>query len=86
MIRNLDNVSGKFLMYPRKPTRKVTQVPQPCDPIMHVADEAVYKEFGDSLVRATTTASRLKAEQDNGGEEVFAVAGQNENIVNITTE
>ncbi|GJW40407.1 hypothetical protein Tco_0066252 [Tanacetum coccineum] len=35
MIRNLDNVSGKFLMYP-------------------------------SLVRATTTASSLEAEQDSG--------------------
>nr|GEX00040.1 hypothetical protein [Tanacetum cinerariifolium] len=29
LIRNLDNASGKFLMYPRKPKRKITQVPQP---------------------------------------------------------
>ncbi|GJY86452.1 hypothetical protein Tco_0500478 [Tanacetum coccineum] len=29
-------------------------------------DEAVHKELGDSLVRATTTASSLEAEQDNG--------------------
>ncbi|GKF87337.1 hypothetical protein Tco_0258214 [Tanacetum coccineum] len=29
-------------------------------------DEAVYKELGDSLVRATTTASSLEAEQDSG--------------------
>ncbi|GKF58447.1 hypothetical protein Tco_0171984, partial [Tanacetum coccineum] len=29
-------------------------------------DEAVHKERGDSLVRATTTASSLEAEQDSG--------------------
>ncbi|GJS38451.1 retrovirus-related pol polyprotein from transposon TNT 1-94 [Tanacetum coccineum] len=29
-------------------------------------DEAVHKELGDSLVRAATTASSLKAEQDSG--------------------
>nr|GEV18179.1 hypothetical protein [Tanacetum cinerariifolium] len=48
MIRNLDNVSGKFLMYPS------------------VADEAVYKELDDRLVRVVTTASTLKVEQDSG--------------------
>ncbi|GKB00850.1 putative ribonuclease H-like domain-containing protein [Tanacetum coccineum] len=52
---------------PRKPKRKDTQVPQPSDPIENVADEVVHKELGDSLVRATTTASSLKAEQDSGG-------------------
>nr|GEZ42181.1 hypothetical protein [Tanacetum cinerariifolium] len=50
-----------------KPTRKVTEVPQPSDPMEHVADEAVHKELGDSLVRAATTASSLEAEQDSGG-------------------
>nr|GEV42614.1 hypothetical protein [Tanacetum cinerariifolium] len=33
----------------------------------NVSDEAVHKELGDSLVRATTTASSLEAEQDSGG-------------------
>ncbi|GJW17767.1 hypothetical protein Tco_0025203 [Tanacetum coccineum] len=66
MIRNLDNVSGNFLMYPRKPKRKDTQVPQPSDPTESVTDEAVHKELGDSLVRAATTASSLEAEQDSG--------------------
>ncbi|GJY10185.1 hypothetical protein Tco_0378370 [Tanacetum coccineum] len=66
MIRNLDNVSGKFLMYPRKPKRKDTQVPQPSDPSENVTDEAVHKELGDSLVRVATTASSLEAEQDSG--------------------
>ncbi|GJW59860.1 uncharacterized mitochondrial protein-like protein [Tanacetum coccineum] len=51
---------------PRKPKRKDTQVPQPSDPIENVADEAVHKELGDSLVRAATTASSLEAEQDSG--------------------
>ncbi|GKE77403.1 hypothetical protein Tco_1543523, partial [Tanacetum coccineum] len=32
----------------------------------NVADEAIYKELGDSLVRAATTASSLEAEQDSG--------------------
>ncbi|GKD21169.1 hypothetical protein Tco_1222872 [Tanacetum coccineum] len=54
---------------PRKPKRKDTQVPQPSDPSDpsdNVGDEAVYKELGDSLVRATTTASSLEAKQDSG--------------------
>ncbi|GKA12340.1 uncharacterized mitochondrial protein-like protein [Tanacetum coccineum] len=51
---------------PRKPKRKDTQVPQPSDPTDNVADEAVHKELGDSLVRAATTASSLGAEQDSG--------------------
>ncbi|GJT62086.1 hypothetical protein Tco_1005619 [Tanacetum coccineum] len=39
---------------------------QPSDHIENVADEAVHKELGNSLVRAATTASSLEAEQDNG--------------------
>ncbi|GKC80609.1 hypothetical protein Tco_1131383 [Tanacetum coccineum] len=35
-------------------------------PIEHVADEVVYKELDDSLVRAATTASSLEIEQDSG--------------------
>ncbi|GKD29143.1 hypothetical protein Tco_1239921, partial [Tanacetum coccineum] len=51
---------------PRKTKRKDTQVPQPSDPIENVADKAVHKELGNSLVRAATTASSLEAKQDNG--------------------
>ncbi|GKA87535.1 hypothetical protein Tco_0809299 [Tanacetum coccineum] len=51
---------------PRKPKRKDTYVPQPSDPIENVADEAVHKELGKSLVRATTTDSSLETEQDSG--------------------
>ncbi|GKA08940.1 reverse transcriptase domain-containing protein, partial [Tanacetum coccineum] len=46
---------------PRKPKRKDTEIPQPSDPIENVADEAIHKELGDSLVRAATTASSLEA-------------------------
>ncbi|GJS96118.1 hypothetical protein Tco_0803086 [Tanacetum coccineum] len=50
----------------RRPKRKDTDVPQPSGPITNVADEAVYEEIDDSLVRVATTASSLEAEQDNG--------------------
>ncbi|GKF72969.1 hypothetical protein Tco_0219301, partial [Tanacetum coccineum] len=66
MARNLDNLSGKMLMYPRKPKRNDTQIPQSSGPTEHVADKAVYKELDDSLVRVATTASSLEAEQDSG--------------------
>ncbi|GKE74365.1 hypothetical protein Tco_1536406, partial [Tanacetum coccineum] len=66
MIRNLDNAYGKILMYPRKPKRKDTQIPQSSDPSDNVANETVHKELGDSLVRPATTASNLEAKQDSG--------------------
>ncbi|GJT91583.1 hypothetical protein Tco_1080428, partial [Tanacetum coccineum] len=50
----------------RKPKRKDTEVPQPSGPTDNIADEAVYKEMNDSLVRAATTATGLDAEQDSG--------------------
>nr|GEU33138.1 putative ribonuclease H-like domain-containing protein [Tanacetum cinerariifolium] len=52
-------------------TTEAEYAPQPSGPTKFVVDEAVHKEFGDSLVRAATTASSLEAEQDSGGEEVF---------------
>ncbi|GJY66065.1 hypothetical protein Tco_0468303 [Tanacetum coccineum] len=71
MVKNLENVFGNFLMYPRKqiprkPKRKDTEVPQPSGPTTNVADEAVNKEMDDGLVRAATTATSLDAEQDRG--------------------
>nr|GEZ02164.1 reverse transcriptase domain-containing protein [Tanacetum cinerariifolium] len=50
----------------RKLKRKVTQIPLPGDPIEHVADEAVHEKLGDSLVRASTTASSFEAKQNSG--------------------
>ncbi|GJX37128.1 hypothetical protein Tco_0250431 [Tanacetum coccineum] len=68
MVKNMENVSGKFLMYQRsrRPKRKDTEVPQPSGPTDNIADEAVYEEMDDSLERATTTATSLDAEQDRG--------------------
>ncbi|GJV99873.1 hypothetical protein Tco_1555125 [Tanacetum coccineum] len=43
-----------------------TEIPQSSGPTEHVADEAVYKERGDSLVRGATTVSSLEAEHDSG--------------------
>nr|GFB19221.1 hypothetical protein [Tanacetum cinerariifolium] len=47
---------------PRKPKRKNTRVPLSSGSTDNVADEAVHKELGDSLVRAATAASSLEAE------------------------
>ncbi|GKF22653.1 hypothetical protein Tco_0074975 [Tanacetum coccineum] len=41
-------------------------VPQPSGPTDIVAYEAIYKELGDSLVRAATTASSLEVKHDSG--------------------
>nr|GEW20384.1 hypothetical protein [Tanacetum cinerariifolium] len=70
MIRKLDNVSGKFLMYPRV-GKGFSERVTPLFPIMVVQselgeDEVVHKELGDSLVRVSTTASSLEAEHDSG--------------------
>nr|GEW06517.1 putative ribonuclease H-like domain-containing protein [Tanacetum cinerariifolium] len=62
----------------RNPKRKDTQVPQPSGPTNNVIDKVVYKELGNSLVRAATTAFSLKVEQDSGselGSELTSLAG-----------
>ncbi|GJW57037.1 putative ribonuclease H-like domain-containing protein [Tanacetum coccineum] len=111
MVKNLDNVSGKFLMYPKfvqvflekqlegmSNHKRIYVTPSHTKKIFgnmrrvgkgfsgrdtslfptmmvqaqqeqgedNVADEVVNEEMDDSLVRAATTASSLKAEQDNG--------------------
>ncbi|GKB42006.1 hypothetical protein Tco_0886948 [Tanacetum coccineum] len=50
----------------RRPKRKDTEIPQSSVPSDNVADEAVNEEVDDSLVKATTTATGLDAEQDSG--------------------
>nr|GEU62453.1 retrovirus-related Pol polyprotein from transposon TNT 1-94 [Tanacetum cinerariifolium] len=57
----------------RKPKRKNTQVPQPSGPTESVADEAVHKELGDSLVRVATIASSLEAEQDSSAKKPWGI-------------
>ncbi|GJV57177.1 hypothetical protein Tco_1458182 [Tanacetum coccineum] len=49
----------------RRPKKKDTQIPQSSVPGDNVADEDVNEKMDDSLVRATTTASGLEAEQDS---------------------
>ncbi|GJY98123.1 hypothetical protein Tco_0515033 [Tanacetum coccineum] len=77
MVKNLENVSGKFLMYPRfvqvfldkqlegMPSYKRKHEKGRESFWKHekdnVADEAVYKEMDDSLERAATTATSLDA-------------------------
>nr|GEU44758.1 putative ribonuclease H-like domain-containing protein [Tanacetum cinerariifolium] len=55
----------------RKPKRSDTQVPRLSAPTESVADEVVYKELDDRLVRAVTTASSLEAKcQDTMGDTI----------------
>ncbi|GJT40647.1 hypothetical protein Tco_0940512 [Tanacetum coccineum] len=42
------------------------KIPQSSGPPEKVGDEVVYKELGDRMERAATTASSLEAEQDSG--------------------
>nr|GEX47106.1 hypothetical protein [Tanacetum cinerariifolium] len=57
----------------RKPRRKVTEVPQPSDRLEHVANEAVYKEMDDRLVRAATTAFGLEAKPGIGAKKPWGI-------------
>ncbi|GKC18388.1 hypothetical protein Tco_1020538 [Tanacetum coccineum] len=52
---------------PRRAKRgQDTKIPQSGGPPKKVGDEAVHKELGDIVERATTTAASLDAEQDSG--------------------
>ncbi|GJY35579.1 hypothetical protein Tco_0420957 [Tanacetum coccineum] len=51
---------------PRQALHEHTQLPQTSVPIPNVADEAVFKEWDDRVVRATTTAASLDAAQASG--------------------
>ncbi|GJS54533.1 putative ribonuclease H-like domain-containing protein [Tanacetum coccineum] len=50
-----------------KTKRKATEISQSSGPTTLVEDETVYKERGDSVERAATTATSLDAEQGSGG-------------------
>ncbi|GKC33336.1 hypothetical protein Tco_1040630, partial [Tanacetum coccineum] len=43
-----------------------TEIPQSSGPPKKVGDEAIHKELGDRVEKATTTAASLDAEQDSG--------------------
>ncbi|GKB05321.1 hypothetical protein Tco_0833516 [Tanacetum coccineum] len=50
-----------------------TQFPQTSVPILNIADEAVFKEWDDRVVRATTTAASLDTEQASGHKHTLCV-------------
>ncbi|GJW41469.1 hypothetical protein Tco_0067314, partial [Tanacetum coccineum] len=51
---------------PRQALQEDTQLPQTSVPIPNIVDEAVFKEWDDRVVRATTTAASLDAAQASG--------------------
>ncbi|GKE09909.1 hypothetical protein Tco_1413460 [Tanacetum coccineum] len=51
---------------PRQALQEDTQFPQTRVPIPNVADEVIFKEWDDRVVRATTTAASLDATQASG--------------------
>ncbi|GKB36654.1 hypothetical protein Tco_0881596 [Tanacetum coccineum] len=51
---------------PRQALQKDTQLPQTSVPIPNIADEAIFKERDDKVVRATTTVASLDAAQASG--------------------
>ncbi|GKE08001.1 hypothetical protein Tco_1411552 [Tanacetum coccineum] len=59
---------------PRQAKRgRDTEIPQSGGPPEKVGDEAVHKELGDRVERATTTAASLDAEQDSGAKKLWGV-------------
>ncbi|GJZ36760.1 hypothetical protein Tco_0582951 [Tanacetum coccineum] len=63
------NIKQKYVMNqtPRQLKRgQETKIPQSGGPPVKVGDEAVHKELGDIMERASTTASSFEAEQDSG--------------------
>nr|GEW21128.1 putative ribonuclease H-like domain-containing protein [Tanacetum cinerariifolium] len=72
-ILQLSSSQPQKTQKPRKPKRKDTHVPHPSGPTDNVANEAVHKELGDSLVRVFTTASSLEAEQDSGAKKPWGI-------------
>ncbi|GKF53346.1 hypothetical protein Tco_0160256, partial [Tanacetum coccineum] len=65
-IPNVVSSSHQKTQTPRQALNQVTELPQTSEPILNVADEAVYKEWDDRVERATTTAASLDAEQASG--------------------
>ncbi|GKF71709.1 hypothetical protein Tco_0207823, partial [Tanacetum coccineum] len=63
----IPNVVSSSPQTPRQALQEDTQLPQTSVPIPNVADEAIFKEWDDRVVRATTTAASLDASQASGG-------------------
>ncbi|GJT24372.1 ribonuclease H-like domain-containing protein [Tanacetum coccineum] len=59
-------VQGEGSTYPVESHHTPTSAPSTSQPQTFVADEAIHEERGDSVERATTTATRLDTEQGSG--------------------
>ncbi|GKE96449.1 ribonuclease H-like domain-containing protein [Tanacetum coccineum] len=67
LARQAEEGEAQKTQSPRQALNKETELPQTSVPIPYVPDESVHQERGDSVERATTTATSLEAMQDNGG-------------------
>ncbi|GJT96107.1 putative ribonuclease H-like domain-containing protein [Tanacetum coccineum] len=65
-IRVTESSSPQNTQSPRQALQEDTQLPQTSVPIPNVADETVFKEWNDRVVRATTIAASLDAAQASG--------------------
>ncbi|GKB02121.1 hypothetical protein Tco_0830210 [Tanacetum coccineum] len=64
-IPNIESSSPQKTQSPRQALNKDTELPQTSVPIPNVPDEAVHQERGDSVERATTTATILEVVHDS---------------------
>nr|GEU44810.1 hypothetical protein [Tanacetum cinerariifolium] len=69
-VKRIFRVDGKEIIITKSSVRRDLQL---ADEDEHVADEAVRKERGDSLVRVVTTTSSLEAEQDSGAKKPWGI-------------
>ncbi|GKB34271.1 hypothetical protein Tco_0879213, partial [Tanacetum coccineum] len=61
-----ESSSSQNTQTPRQDLQEDTQLPQTSVPIPNVADDIVFKEWDDKVVRATTTAASLDTTQASG--------------------
>ncbi|GJR22828.1 hypothetical protein Tco_0971355 [Tanacetum coccineum] len=65
-IHVTESSSPKNTQSPRQALQEDTQLPQTSVPIPNVADEAIFKEWDNGVVRATTIAASLNVAQASG--------------------
>ncbi|GJR43305.1 putative ribonuclease H-like domain-containing protein [Tanacetum coccineum] len=66
LTKGFDAGRFQYLVSSKSKRGRDTKVPQSGGPLKKVGDEAILKELGDRMERATITASSLEAEQDSG--------------------
>ncbi|GKG16919.1 hypothetical protein Tco_0361876 [Tanacetum coccineum] len=65
-IQSVESSSPQNTQTLRQALQKDTQLPQTSVPILNIADEAVFKEWDDRVVRATITTASLDAADASG--------------------